>query len=127
MYPLPPFHSLRVTAGLVSKKVVKIELTSDRFGTAESKGYASHFSLFPPPRSSLRAPSCSALSPSRPRRSLVPSAPVRGLYHRERTDLGRHPAFLSSCRSFVQQQLESNYRIRRKFFVKNYETSPNIR
>ena len=34
-------------------------------------------------------------SPSRPRRALVPSAPVRGLYYKQRTDHGRQPALLS--------------------------------
>jgi hypothetical protein len=83
--PLPPFYSLRVITGLVSEKVVKIELASDRSGATESKGCVSHFSLSPPPRSVLLIV---PLSPSRPAAPLLRSTPLRDFHHKERTDMG---------------------------------------
>jgi hypothetical protein len=42
--PLPPFHSLRDTTGLVSKKVVKIEFATTTLPSGSSRAWVSGIS-----------------------------------------------------------------------------------
>jgi hypothetical protein len=68
--PLTPFHILRVTAGPVSMKVVKIELASDRCGRRPGiKGGESQTPSKPETKSEVLnringAPNCTTISRS---------------------------------------------------------------
>jgi len=89
---------MRFTAGLVSMKYTKIELATDRVRRRPNQKDAlltSHsFSLSPPPRSHSVLLAVPLFSPSCPLAPCVPSAPVRGLYYKERTERGRQLALL---------------------------------
>ena len=101
--PHPPFSRQRVTTGLVSMKSTKIELASEskrpektlslHTNPSQTPRLVNTISASPVPRPVLSA--LPLFSPSRPRRALVRSAPVRGFYHKEWTDPRRQPALLS--------------------------------